>query len=84
MALFLKIVSAVYLAVVWLLFIAVAMRPTGLGSDYTVALAFLIAVSLSVPAVALFAFGQLVGDVREMTGHLAAMRGYYEPRRDFH
>jgi hypothetical protein len=58
-------------------------------------IAFMIAVGLSIPAVALFAFGQVVGDVRIMrnhariqSDHLQAMRAYYEPqpssgRRDY-
>lgn len=43
-------------------------------------LLFLGAVLLSIPAIALYAFGQVVGDVRIMAGHLAAMRKYYEPK----
>ena len=47
---------------------------------------FMIAIGPSIPAVALFAFGQVVGDVRIMRNntrlqceHLKAMREYYEP-----
>ena len=40
---------------------------------------FFICVVLSIPAVALFAFGQVVGDVRAMRQHLRVMRNYYEP-----
>jgi hypothetical protein len=51
-------------------------------------IAFVIAIGLSIPAIALFAFGQVVGDVRIMrnhariqSDHLQAMRSYYEPER---
>lgn len=89
MAIFLKIVSGVYLVLVWLTFVMMVKTPVAgmpaLGGFESV-LAFLIAVVLSIPAVALFAFGQIVGDVRTIRnnsraqlGHLAAMRRYYEP-----
>lgn len=91
MATFLKIVSGVYLAAVWLVFAITVGRPLGLygpigaGTAGTV-ITFLICVGLSIPAVALFAFGQVVGDVRimrnnarEQSEHLRAMRAYYEP-----
>lgn len=92
MALFLKIVSGVYLAFVWLAFFLALSAPTplnaSLGSGLANIVAFLIAVGLSIPAVALFAFGQVVGDVRIMRNnarlqseHLQAMRAYYEPNR---
>jgi hypothetical protein len=91
MAAFLKVVSGVYLVVVWLTFAGVISTPTPLtgplGSDAMVKIfAFMIAIGLSIPAVALFAFGQVVGDVRIMRNnarlqseHLQAMRAYYEP-----
>jgi hypothetical protein len=93
MAAFLKVVSGVYLAFVWLIFIGAISTPppltSSLGSDTAVKLiTFMIAVGLSIPAVALFAFGQVVGDVRIMrnnarmqSDHLQAMRAYYEPNR---
>ncbi|RED30376.1 hypothetical protein BJ123_117104 [Rhodopseudomonas thermotolerans] len=68
MAVFLKIVSGAYLILVWLSFFIGLQSPLErelqmpMGSA-TIAL-FLIAVLLSIPGVALFAFGQLVGDVR--------------------
>jgi hypothetical protein len=88
MAIFLKIVSGVYLTFVWLVFFITMNAPLppvlGLGGPIIV---FLFTVLLSIPAVALFAFGQIVGDIRVMR-HLAkrqaddlqAMRRYYEPR----
>ena len=91
MAAFLKIVSGIYLAFVWLVFVLVlkvAPMPAdaAIGSVAPV-IAFLAAVVLSIPAVAMFAFGQLVGDIRVMrnharmqSDHLQAMRAYYEPR----
>src|ERR1700710_1616725 len=89
MAGFLKVVSGVYLAFVWLVFFMMLKTPlpvnSSLGSDAPV-FAFLVAIGLSIPAVALFAFGQVVGDVRVMRNntklqseHLKAMRAYYEP-----
>jgi hypothetical protein len=84
MAAFLKIVSGVYLIFVWLAFSLTLKAPVplapGLGGAEPI-IAFLIAIGLSIPAVALFAFGQVVGDVRVMrnntklqSDHLAAMR----------
>lgn len=88
MAAFLKIVSGIYLIFVWLTFAGIMKNPifpssTGLEP----VLMFLGAVALSIPAVALFAFGQVVGDVRTIRNNsrsqledLSAMRRYYEPR----
>jgi hypothetical protein len=64
MASFLKIVSGVYLIFVWLAFsltlkAAVPLAPALGGAEPVIA--FLIAIGLSIPAVALFAFGQVVG-----------------------
>jgi hypothetical protein len=92
MAAFLKIVSGVYLAFIWLVFFLAASRPTplnaSLGTDGAHIITFMIAIGLSIPAAALFAFGQVVGDVRVMRNHariqsehLQAMRSYYEPER---
>ena len=90
MAIFLKIVSGVYLAFVWLVFFMTLSVPTPLnasiGSAGANVITFMIAIGLSIPAVALFAFGQVVGDIRIMRNnarlqseHLRAMRAYYEP-----
>ena len=90
MALFLKLVSGVYLSLVWLLFFGLAGylpgEPSLIGS-YSPMINFIGAVGLSIPAVVLFAFGQVVGDVRVMrdcarrqADDLRAMRAYYEPR----
>lgn len=93
MAAFLKIVSGVYLVFVWLTFVMMVKTPIAGApalSGFESALAFLIAVALSIPAVALFAFGQILGDVRTtrdnsraQLSHLAAMRRYYEPNSQF-
>jgi hypothetical protein len=92
MATFLKIVSGVYLVLVWLAFagtFAGYHGPESLGNNATHILAFFIAVGLSIPAAILFGFAQVVGDVRVMrncavrqVNHLAAMRRYYEPTGD--
>ncbi|MCK1661272.1 hypothetical protein IVA90_27675 [Bradyrhizobium sp. 151] len=90
MAIFLKIVSGFYLSLVWLAFVG-ALRtpaPPTIGSDLLFHLgAFLVAVCFSIPAVILFAFGQMVGELRSIrhysrlqTEHLKAMRAYYEPQ----
>jgi hypothetical protein len=92
MAAFLKVVSGVYLTFVWLAFFIAVSTPTplttSLGSNGAHVMTFMIAIGLSIPAVALFAFGQVVGDVRIMrnharmqSDHLQAMRSYYEPTR---
>jgi len=93
MAAFLKIVSGVYLAFVWFVaFIAISVPPpvaASVGSSNLAAvITILIGVGLSIPAVALFAFGQVVGDVRIIRNNarlqsdrLQAMRSYYEPER---
>nr|AWL91249.1 hypothetical protein CIT37_02230 [Bradyrhizobium ottawaense] len=91
MATFLKVVSGVYLFVVWLVFVG-ALRtpaPPTIGSDLLFHLGvFLAAVCFSIPAVILFAFGQMVGELRsirhysrQQAEHLKAMRAYYEPHR---
>lgn len=68
MAVFLKIVSGAYLILVWLSFFiglqAPLSRELQMPAGGATILLFLIAVLLSIPGVALFAFGQLVGDVR--------------------
>jgi hypothetical protein len=90
MAIFLKLVSGVYLAFVWLAFFMTLSVPTplntSLGSGSANVITFMIAIGLSIPAVALFAFGQVVGDIRVMRNysrlqseHLRSMRAYYEP-----
>jgi cytochrome c biogenesis protein CcdA len=96
MATFLKVVSGIYLAFVWLVAFGVLSAPppvtASMGSSHTVVfLIVLFAVGLSIPAVALFAFGQVVGDVRIIRNnarlqndHLRAMRSYYEPEQRQH
>lgn len=89
MATFLKIVSGIYLLFIWAVFAMMLNMPTPFGSvspGLEKVLGFLIAIGLSIPAVALFAFGQVVGDVRAMRNntrrqeeHLLAMRRYYQP-----
>ncbi len=95
MAAFLKVVSGVYFASVWFAFFLTVSTPSPLtsisaplGPNGSGIIAFAIAIGLSIPAVALFAFGQVVGDVRIMrnhvrmqSDHLQAMRAYYEPER---
>ena len=84
MSVFLKIVSGLYLAFIWLVFALVVYLPTSAGQyshQVIVSLAFLIAIALSVPAAILFAFAQIVGDIRVMREHLRVMRTYYEPAR---
>ena len=92
MAIFLKIVSGTYLALVWAAFVSTFagahLGPPSLEPTTVHLLGFLIALVLSIPAAALFGFAQIVGDVRIMrnsalvhTNHLAAMRRYYEPNR---
>jgi hypothetical protein len=77
MAAFLKVVSGVYLAFVWLIFFVMLGTPTPLTGSMAAGtaniMAFMIAVGLSIPAVALFAFGQVVGDVRIMRGSRATI-----------
>jgi hypothetical protein len=81
MSVFLRIVSAFYLIVVWGVFAGTLKMPIvpSAGALEPILL-FLFAVALSIPAVALFAFGQVVGDVRATRNHLAALRRYYEPK----
>lgn len=86
MAAFLKIVSGFYLLIVWLGFgVFVSVPTTGYGMDALAVKvgAFLAVISLSIPAVALYAFGQVVGDIRATRNHLHAMRKYYEPSQRY-
>jgi hypothetical protein len=86
MANFLKIVSGLYLLLVWVGFVAaVVLAPA--PDAYSGPLALLIALGASIPAAVLFAFAQIVEDVRSMrnnlrlqSDHLRAMRNYYEPQ----
>lgn len=89
MAIVLKVVSAVYLAFVWLAFAFAINTPMPVapllgGAEHLIT--FLIAVGLSMPAIVLYGFGQVVGDIRMMRDlaklqgdDLRAMRRYYEP-----
>lgn len=92
MALVLRLISGIYLVLVWTIFVMVVFFMPGsdpsvlsaaagfpASSGLAIFLLFLAAVALSIPAIALYAFGQVVGDVRAMTDHLGAMRRYYEP-----
>lgn len=91
MALFLKLVSGVYLVAVWTVFaVAISVPPppamAGMAQGAINAIIFFLAIGLSIPAVVLFGFAQIVGDIRVVrnqarmqTDHLKAMRSYYEP-----
>jgi hypothetical protein len=92
MSIFLKVISGLYLVLVWFAFastfVGVHVGPSSLDDDTVHILGFFIALVLSIPAAALFGFAQIIGDVREMRNtlwlqadHLAAMRRYYEPHR---
>lgn len=79
MSVFLKVVAGLYLLVIWLV-LAVPFPPDNIvGATGARAIIILIAVTLSLPAVVIYAFGQVVSDVRQMREHLKAMRRYYEP-----
>jgi hypothetical protein len=81
MAVFLKTVSTFYLIVIWGVLAGTLKMPImpSAGPLEPIML-FVLAVALSIPAVALFAFGQVVADVRAARNHLAAMRRYFEPQ----
>jgi hypothetical protein len=80
MAVVLKIVSTLYLLILWGVFAGTLKMPVmpSAGPLESIML-FMLAVTFSIPAVALFAFAQVVGDVRATRNHLAAMRRYFEP-----
>lgn len=87
MATFLRIVSILYLLIVWVTFGGAI--HTQASSGLTPILLFLGAVSLTIPAAVLYAFGQVVDDISAMrhnsklqTDSLIAMRRYYEPQTD--
>jgi hypothetical protein len=89
---FLKVVSIIYLIVIWLIAVAFCF---GAGSVPDTApqmklglqlISVALATILSIPAAALYAFGQLAADIRRMRDDLTAslnnlrvMRRYYEP-----
>jgi hypothetical protein len=88
MALFLKFISGLYLILVWTLFFVVfffgpdvAAIPNRYGHvAETTPIFFIICAVLSIPAVALYAFGQIVGDIRASRLHLEAMLEHLKPK----
>lgn len=88
MANFLKVVSGIYLIFVWLVFVLMATTPAAnayVGSGGSI-IAFAAAIGLSIPAAIIYAFGQIVGDIRQMRddarvslNNIRVMRRYYEP-----
>jgi hypothetical protein len=74
----LKVISAVYLLLHWAVFIGAFQKiepSTPYTSDFGAQLLLVaIAVALSIPAIALYAFGQLVDDFRAVRTHLQAAR----------
>jgi hypothetical protein len=84
---FLKIISGLYLVLVWFAFVLVISVGDARTPAEMVAAVFA-AVSLSIPSAVLFAFAQILEDVRSMRNnlrlqshHLEAMRAYYESSR---
>lgn len=93
MAKFLRFVSALYVILVWLALAVVVSMPAVASTlgPATELVAFFIAVSLSIPATALFAFAQVVEDIRSVRrnvrlqrDHLEAMLAHYEPQLHSH
>ena len=84
MARFLKIISGLYLVLVWFAFVLVISVADARTPAEMLAAAF-VAVSLSIPSVVLFALAQFLEDVRSMRNnlrlqshHLEAVLAYYE------
>jgi len=84
MARFLKIVSGLYLVLVWFAFVLVISAGDARTPAELFAAVFA-AVSLSIPSAALFVFAQIVEDVRSVRNnlrlqshHLEAIRNHYE------
>jgi hypothetical protein len=82
MASFLRIVAGVCLLTVWLIFAVILSQgpPGRLGIE-----ALVVAVLISIPSLILYAFCQLVDDVRDMRDnireakwHLSIIRKYYD------
>jgi hypothetical protein len=91
MGTFLQLVSGIYLIVVWTIFaIAVSELPpsmVGTAQDAIDAVLLLIAIGLSIPALILFGFAQLLVDnravrsnIRIQADRLRTMRTYHESR----
>jgi Na+/melibiose symporter-like transporter len=81
---FLKIISGLYLVLVWFAF-ALVIAVVDARTPAEMLAAVFAVVSLSIPSAALFAFAQVMEDVRSMRNnlrlqshHLEAMRAYYE------
>jgi uncharacterized membrane protein (DUF485 family) len=81
---FLKIISGLNLVLVWFAFVLVISVADARTPAEMLAAVFA-AVSLSIPSAVLFAFAQILEDVRSMRNnlrlqshHLEAMRAYYE------
>lgn len=79
MSLFLKIVSGIYFVLIWLVAAVAILFPIEGVSPWHKLVVLVSVATLTLPVAALYAFGQVVGDVRKIRGHLAAMRRYYEP-----
>ena len=87
MARFLKIFSGLYLVLVWFAFVLAILAAHARTPAEGLA-AVLVAVSLSIPSAALFAFAQILEDARSVRNnlrlqshHLEAMLAYYESSR---
>jgi hypothetical protein len=83
-----QLVSGIYLIVVWTIFaIAVSELPPSMVGTAQDAVLLLIAIGLSIPALILFGFAQLLGDnravrsnIRIQSDRLKTMRTYHESR----
>jgi hypothetical protein len=87
MARFLKIISGLYLVLVWFAF-ALVISVADARTPAEMLAAVFAAVSLSIPSAVLFAFAQILEDVRSMRNNLRlqsrlleAMLAYYESSR---
>jgi TRAP-type C4-dicarboxylate transport system permease small subunit len=83
MARFLKIFSGLYLVLVWFAFVLAILAAHARTPAEGLA-AVLVAVSLSIPSAALFAFAQILEDARSVRNNLRLQSHHLEAIRNHH
>lgn len=80
---FLKVVAGLCLIVIWTIAVLMSLvAPKNTVMEVLVQLSIIAgAIALSLPIAMVYALGSISNDMKEATGHLRAMRHYYEPQQ---